>query len=513
MRRAYELGLAFRWCFSAIFPWRQPSPSSSAQFAPVCLLTNLRCVRLPGSRIELSVLVCVPLAVLSVLAPTCAATEPFVPPFFYHYVFTINGHGSQKILSTYNTDYGDKDGNVTPCTQTTTITHKWQLVNIGNYGPTASTASAYNVGHLGEESPSSFAYVLSVVPAVTPGLYGGHGVFSETVEQSGSCPALADAPPTCGTYTWTVPILHLPLSAYSAEMLAYPNGEPTGGGQPCEYEGGPLDQYISGPPAGESANLLRYCDPSLECKFPSEMTVHGSQPRSYCQQSLMPVDGCEPPPETSSAEGVRTWKDQSDNWQLKIRACEQSPEGADNDGLKGLSADFVERLHRLFEILMPKGVCVRLTIAYRTYVEQQRLYTEWHDITDASHSEHLTPTEICEQLAKAKLAQVPLTKGTLHYPREDPTHHCDEWSGKMEYEDGKAKGGPAEPGRSRHESGEAADFKVLFPPRYTPDWQSFRKAAREASLCGPSSTDQVHVQMPPIRRGSERPCVFGAKDP
>lgn len=476
---------------------------------PGSRLSNICRVRAPSRWIELSVLGCVLLVAPTTPAPAPAAAEPFAPPFFYHWVFTINGHGSQRVASTLNTDYAESDGNLAPCGQTTTITDKWRLVNVGNDGQ-ATSHGGYSVGHL-DESPGSAGYVLSVIPPVIPGLAAGNVVFSEKVEQSGSCPAIASEPATCGTYTWTQPIFHLPLRASAAEIQAYDQSKPIGGGEPCKYGAESVPEYISGPPAGESANLLRFCKPSLECDFPAEIGVHASKPRSYCQLGLRTAPSCVAPPEMSSAEGVRTWKDQSDTWQMKIRDCEQSPEGKGGDGLKGLSADFIERLHRLFEILMPQGVCVKLTIALRTYVEQQQIYTEWHDIADAPHSEHLTPTEICEQLAKAKLAQVPLTKGTLHYPTEDPTHHCDEWSGKMEYEDGKAKGGPAEPGRSRHESGEAADFKVLFPPQYTPKWLRFRKAAQEAGLCGPSSHDQVHVQMPPIRHGSELPCTFGTK--
>jgi hypothetical protein len=391
------------------------------------------------------------------------------------YKLVVSGNGLQESTDTSTGTY-DSGGNPTPCTKSTTLQMRWTLDDVWNDPAAMGQGPAWNF------------YVPT--PALDIAIQNDDaGSFTETVTQSGTCPAESNGGTGCGTRTWPYGVaFELPLSS-SSQLKAFADPSPPGG-EECKYadDDATTNTYESAPAAGTSSNLLRWCNSSVtECAFPET-------------------------PESIMIHGGST---SSDTWQLSIKACKSSPQTSltGDRGWEGLSGEFQQRLEHMVELLEDQDACVQFTSGYRSYVNQKRLYQEWHDIADKHNSGSETPEEICEELAAAKLAQPPSSK-KMHYPAKSPTHHCDQWSGEMEYEaDGKAKGGPAKPGHSRHEVGEAADFNVLFPPDWTPDVTRYRKASHDAKLCGPTTgpttSDQVHVEMPYKTAGETEPsCHF-----
>ncbi len=202
-------------------------------------------------------------------------------------------------------------------------------------------------------------------------------------------------------------------------------------------------------------------------------------------QSQLPGSNCAPAGSESKWVGAEECSS-SFSWSgtVKIEApCESVETG---HGYNLLSADMKAALHRLYAHLRSEEACFRFTVGSRTFSEQEDLYNRWHQIADGSKSE--PKAELEKELKEAGFAQFP--KG---------------WTSS-----GTAEGGPAKPGTSRHESGNAADITVLWPPEQKEDVSRYQAAAKAAGLCGPPASDRVHVELP-YKKGKEKTatCHFG----
>jgi D-alanyl-D-alanine carboxypeptidase len=165
------------------------------------------------------------------------------------------------------------------------------------------------------------------------------------------------------------------------------------------------------------------------------------------------------------------WGPRTDKWTGELTSPCEPPSKRTGAGWDGLTSEFQDRLNTMYDTLDSEGACYQFTVGYRSTEHQQDLYDHWHEIADHHQNE---PGKVCQALHAAGFAQCP--RG---------------WAA-----DGIALGGPAKPGRSRHEFGEAADITVKFPPNDQPNVARFRAAAAGANLCGPPNWDPVHVEMP-----------------
>lgn len=339
---------------------------------------------------------------------------------FAPYKFTVSGSGSQLDIFTLKSEYTSGNA-VVPCTKVRTTTYEWSLKNVGVHpgSPTYEGVAATRFyGAVGNP------FVLVISPG-SP----SETKLSVTVTESGTCPASASSA-GCGTYTFGAPTFQLFFDSPPSQLTGL--GTVSGGSGSCKYAD--LEslngEYVSGL-ANRTSELRKYCNADLtSCSFPVTMTLRGSKARSYCQGALL-QENCSPPELTSG--GAATWKDTSDSWRLSINDCKDNPYGA--NGWEGLSGDFQQRLQQMYEFLDREGACYHFTVGYRTYLEQQRLWTEWHDITDENYSKNETPDQVCTALRAAGLAQLP--KG-LH----GSIKNCVTVTGAIQYaSNGTAKGG------------------------------------------------------------------------
>lgn len=156
------------------------------------------------------------------------------------------------------------------------------------------------------------------------------------------------------------------------------------------------------------------------------------------------------------------------------------PQKGTGHGYDKLNGEFKAALQRLYAILDDECACYHFTVGFRSETGQQDLYDRWHKIGDHQQdNKHL-----CEGLQGHGSGVGPLKAN--HFAQ------CPKgWT-----KNGIAKGGPAKPKKSNHESAMAADIDVLWPPDYEPDVERFRAAAIRAGLCGPPDSDPVHVELP-----------------
>ena len=169
-------------------------------------------------------------------------------------------------------------------------------------------------------------------------------------------------------------------------------------------------------------------------------------------------------------------------WNFHAQTCPE-PNVKTGKGYNQLSGTMRGRLSTLYSILDGKNACYRFIVGFRDETVQKDLYDRWHQIADG----HKGQKNLCQTLKGAGFAQCPTG-----------------WTSS-----GKAKGGPAKPGSSRHEKAEAADIKVKWPSKYDQNTPKFRAAARQAGLCGPPNSDPVHVEMPYKVKGQKKAtCHF-----
>ncbi len=177
-----------------------------------------------------------------------------------------------------------------------------------------------------------------------------------------------------------------------------------------------------------------------------------------------------------------SFSEKSWSWSFRGETCPE-PNVKTGKGCDKLSGTMKGRLTRLYSILDGENACYRFVVGFRDETVQKDLYDRWHQIADG----HKGQKNLCNALKAAGFAQCPSG-----------------WNSN-----GTARGGPAKPGTSRHERAEAADIKVKFPPAYDPNTAKFRAAAHRAGLCGPPTSDPVHVEMPYKTKGQkEATCHF-----
>jgi hypothetical protein len=198
-------------------------------------------------------------------------------------------------------------------------------------------------------------------------------------------------------------------------------------------------------------------------------------------KTISPAPGQLPPSNCAGSGGWVSAEECTDsfNWTGSVKVevpCEHVGTG---HGYNLLSATMKDALQRLYGRLKSEEACYRFSVGARTFAEQKDLYDRWHEIADNSQNE--PRAELEKELKEAHFAQFPKgwTKG------------------------GMAEGGPAKPGTSRHESSEAADITVRWPPEQKEDVGRFASAATASGLCGPPASDPVHVELP-YKKGKEK---------
>ena len=169
------------------------------------------------------------------------------------------------------------------------------------------------------------------------------------------------------------------------------------------------------------------------------------------------------------------------SWNLSGMSCPK-PNVKTGTGYAELTRAMKKHLATLYKNLDHQQACYRFTIGHRDKARQKDLYDRWHQLADG----HKGQKNLCQALIAAGFAQCPTG-----------------WR-----KDGTARGGPAKPGTSRHERGEAADLTVRFLPGYQEYTDRFRTASHEVGLCGPTESDPVHVELPYSIRGQSPACHF-----
>jgi hypothetical protein len=455
-------------------------------------------MRRPGKpclSIGLMVLV---VAIFGAPLPSASAIAGLVPGL-KGYLFTFSGHGSQSWSGTYtDPQCGAYNG---------TEQLAWSLADtpMKGMGGAATTELTGREAFSRVTSKPGKGSITSTVDLSAP---PASEACKEPGMSIGPCTNTAD-----DSITWEFSL-----------GVEFPPGHLDGSGLssapsslPCELLGSSLVLYFSGPAVAASGKLPReYCDEDLtKCDLPARkdsapptgvMRIADGTP-SPCQPYLISLaqdgGGCAGFDLFKNQTG--TWQSTGDTSQLAIDFCRSRLFGK---GYRELSVEFRERLGRMYAILADEGACPWFTVGYRSYDEQKRLYTKWHDIADKPYADGETPVEICEKLAEADLAQLP-------HGLTGSTKECDAVTGKIEYKGNVAGGGPAMPGESRHESAQAADISVVFAPEdgseeYASNLYRYRTAAHAADLCGPPVSDRVHVEMP-YKKGKEKEvkCHFG----
>jgi hypothetical protein len=176
--------------------------------------------------------------------------------------------------------------------------------------------------------------------------------------------------------------------------------------------------------------------------------------------------------------------------------CQRKRTGA---GYADLTDTMRSRLDDLYTRIEAWQGCYRFVIGYRSTDHQQAMiYDPWHAIADVhGPNDHRGAQQINEQLRAAGFAQM--------FQGRDAN--------------GVARGGPAKPGRSRHEKGEAADMLVYWQPfgLQTALDKAFQRKmnprlchlSHAVQLCGPPTSDLVHVELPYTKAGeSAASCHF-----
>ena len=181
--------------------------------------------------------------------------------------------------------------------------------------------------------------------------------------------------------------------------------------------------------------------------------------------------------------------------------CRNQSRGDDAEDWNGLTATMQDRLTALFAVLDQNHICYALSSGFRSIQDQQRLYDRWHDIADRRPGDNRTRDlrEICRQVRAAGFLQCPTG-----------------WNRQ-----GVARNGPGQPGRSRHNHGEAADLRLGFgattgefaisAAQRRTDVQAHFNAlvAQVDGLCGSPARDPGHIELPYVRgQDVEAACHF-----
>lgn len=159
-----------------------------------------------------------------------------------------------------------------------------------------------------------------------------------------------------------------------------------------------------------------------------------------------------------------------------------------------LTATMRAKLEALYAVLDTAQVCYALSSGYRSTKKQDDLYDDWHRRADRSNPADRNNRTLNQLCPGGQIGNGPM-RGFLQCPTG--------WD-----RNGVARNGPARPGSSRHEKGEAADLKLAFGAltgRFDPS-DAERKAdvrtrfaayvQRVPGLCPSPSRDPGHIELP-----------------
>lgn len=162
--------------------------------------------------------------------------------------------------------------------------------------------------------------------------------------------------------------------------------------------------------------------------------------------------------------------------------CRNQKEGP---GYSDLTQTMKDKLAELYTVLERANVCHALTSGNRSAAAQQELRDDWHDIADSPAGDTRTEAQICAAL----------TPRFLQCPNS--------WTAA-----GVARGGPAAPGTSRHEVGQAADLRLSFGAvtgNFDPTSNERKEDIRSHftalvdqvdNLCESPARDPGHIELP-----------------
>lgn len=160
----------------------------------------------------------------------------------------------------------------------------------------------------------------------------------------------------------------------------------------------------------------------------------------------------------------------------------------------GLTATMRARLEALYAALDSDQVCYALSSGYRSEKDQQKAYDEWHRRADRSNPADRGNRTLNQLCPGGEIGNGPM-RGFLQCPSG--------WD-----RNGVAQNGPARPGSSRHEKGEAADLKLAFGAltgRFDPTDGERRADVRARfaayvlrvpGLCPSPARDPGHIELP-----------------
>ena len=207
----------------------------------------------------------------------------------------------------------------------------------------------------------------------------------------------------------------------------------------------------------------------------------------------IPVAGPTAPWSFLNCQGFNPKCTDSVMWRGMVDIEPGCPNSRFGPGYDGLAPKMKSALNQLYFELERQNACYRFTSGYRSRAEQDKVRKRWHDIADdGGPKDRRSRDQVCTALKSAGFAQCPAGSG-----------------GKWRGGTGVASGGPAK--ESRHTSKTAADITVLWPPGYQRNLGRFQDAARKAGLCGPPSTDPVHVELPYAKPAAKNKAQRGIR--
>ena len=175
--------------------------------------------------------------------------------------------------------------------------------------------------------------------------------------------------------------------------------------------------------------------------------------------------------------------------------CRNQKEGP---GYSDLTQTMKDKLAELYTVLEAANVCYALTSGNRSVAAQQELRDDWHDIADRPAGDTRSQADICAALTP-RFIQCPTS-----------------WNAA-----GVARGGPAAPGSSRHNFGQAADLRLSFGTltgNFDPNDSQRKEDIRSHftalvdqvdNLCESPSVDPGHIELPYKTAGELAPrCHF-----
>jgi hypothetical protein len=353
-----------------------------------------------------------------------------------------------------------------------------------------------------EDGPTTFQddVTMSLEPRIldqtvpTSGL--GYAVSFYPGPESGSFSAQSQGP-TCGeTGTLTGPAsdffvgssFHRSIMYMNYDWLPDPFGTP---GPPDRY--GEVYNYFESDEGGRGAATACWFDatPGAQGGFLEGVAETPLRCSSLTQGgSLAGGKTVTYALQCTASDGVTSWTGKAT---FNEPPCQRKRTGT---GYAELLPAMKTKLQAFYDALDEHGGCYRFTLGYRSAPVQQQLHDHWHQIADSHGPEdHRSAATVNVQLSDAGFAQNVQVTSSGAIKRDN---------------DGVATGGPCDPSSKpcRHVAREAADIRWWFRPFGEQPFKStagrfqqlflplVHTLAHHEGLCGPPTSDPVHVQLP-----------------